>query len=343
MTSLAPLALARRTVFTLALACAAALSVHGGAVDARRPAPTPTPSPTPIPTPSPTPLPTPPAFPERMTHLSDELVALAQSAPGNLGIAVYDPATDTHLAVHGDKAFPLASDYELAVALAAFHEADERKINFDLSVPVGAGDMRRGHSPLADEYPQGGVSLPLWKLVRAMLVDNDNTASDLVLRILGGPQDVQNVLNYEKLAGFSIRKSEYDLYEDAVAKRTFARGGDNAGTPDGVAAMLIGVSDLKLLSLDSTTEMLLDLAQARTGDTRLRAGFPPRAFFAHKAGTSDTYDGITDATNDAGLLTLPDGHRIAVVAFLSQSSADAATRDALFATIGKAVYTAFVP
>jgi beta-lactamase class A len=343
MNRFALLALARRTTFTLALACAAAFSVHGGAVDARRPAPTPTPTPTPIPTPSPTPLPTPPAFPERMTHLNEQLVAIAQSAPGNVGIAVYDPATDTHLAVHGDKAFPLASVSKLALALAAFHEVDERKLSLDLSVQISAGDIRRGHSPIADEYPQGGVSLPLWKLVRAMLVDSDSTASDLVLRLLGGPEDVENVLNYEKLAGFSIRKSEYDLYQDAITKRTFARGGDNAGTPDGVAALLIGVSDFKFLSLDSTTELLLDLAQAHTGDTRLRAGFPPRAIFAHKTGTSDTYDGVTDATNDAGLLTLPDGHRIAVVAFLSQSSADAATRDALFASIGKAVYTAFAP
>jgi hypothetical protein len=43
------------------------------------------------------------------------------------------------------------------------------------------------------------------------------------------------------------------------------------------------------------------------------------------------------------LLTTPDGHRIAIVAFLSESPADEDARDAVLAAVGKAVYTAFVP
>jgi beta-lactamase class A len=331
----------RRFLFTLALLYAAIPCIHGGPADARRPQPSPTP--TLVPTPSPTPVPTPPPFAARMANLSEQLAGIAREAPGNLGIAVYDPASDTHIAVHGDKSFPLASTYKLAIALAAFHASDERKINLDAMVPMQPGDIRHGHSPLAEQYPQGGVSFPLWMLVRDMIAESDNTASDLVLRSIGDAADVQNTLNYYNIAGFSIKKSEADLYDESLAHKTFAHGGDNAGTPEGMAALLIGVSDLKLLSLDSTTEFLLDLAQAHTGDNRLRAGLPPNVRFAHKSGTSATFGGMTDATNDAGLLTLPDGHRIAVVAFLSESSADDDARNAVLASVGKAVYSAFVP
>jgi beta-lactamase class A len=334
----------RRMVFSFALLLGA-VSAFGDAQPAlaRRPAPTPTPSPTPIPTPTPTPIPTTPPLGERVSRMNDALLALVRASSGNVGIAVYDPASDTHFSIHGDKAFPLASTYKLAIALTAFHLADERKLNLDQLVPIRQNDLRHGHSPLADLYPQGGVSLPLWKLVRAMLVDSDSTASDLVLRVIGAPSDVQNTLNYFNLGGFAIRKSEADLFQDAAAKRTFARGGDNAGTPDGLAALLIGVANLKFLSLDATTEFLLDIDASHTGDTRLRAGFPAHTTFGHKSGTSDTYDGITDATNDAGLLTLPDGHRIAIVVLISESSADEATRDALIANVGKIVYATFAP
>jgi len=275
--------------------------------------------------------------------LSDELVAIAHEAPGNLGIAVYDPESDTHISVHGDKSFPLASTYKLAVALTAFHMADERKLSLDTLVAMQPGDVRHGHSPLAEQYPQGGVSFPLWRLVHDMLAESDSTASDMVLRTIGDPSDVQQTLDYFNIASFSIRKSDADLYAESLAHKTFAHGGDNSGTPDGMAALLIGAANLKFVSLDSSTEFVLDLAQAHTGDNRLKAGLPPSVRFAHKAGTSATFDGMTDATNDAGLVTMPDGHRMAIVAFLSESSADEDTRNAVFASIAKAVYSAFVP
>jgi beta-lactamase class A len=331
----------RRSLFTLAVLSAGMVCVRGGPAEARRPQPSPTP--TVMPTPSPTPVPTPPPFATRMATLNEELVAIAHAAPGNLGIAVYDPESDTHISVHGDKSFPLASTYKLAIALAAFHEADERKISLDALVPMQPSDVRHGHSPLAEQYPQGGVSFPLWKLVHDMIAESDSTASDLVLKALGDTSDVQDTLNYFSIAGFSIKKSDAQLYDESLAHKTFARGGDNAGTPDGMAALLIGAANLKFVSLDSSTEFVLDLAQAHTGDNRLRAGLPAGVRFAHKAGTSATFDGMTDATNDAGLLTTPDGHRIAIVAFLSESPADEDTRNAVLASVGKAVYSAFVP
>jgi beta-lactamase class A len=60
----------------------------------------------------------------------------------------------------------------------------------------------------------------------------------------------------------------------------------------------------------------------------------------HKTGTSGTKDGIALATNDVGLITLPDGQRLALAVFVTDSKADEATRDAVIARIAKAVYAA---
>jgi hypothetical protein len=58
----------------------------------------------------------------------------------------------------------------------------------------------------------------------------------------------------------------------------------------------------------------------------------------HKSGTSDTRNGLTSATNDIGLITLPNGSRLAIAVFITDSTADEATRDAVIARIAKAAY-----
>ena len=58
----------------------------------------------------------------------------------------------------------------------------------------------------------------------------------------------------------------------------------------------------------------------------------------HKTGSSGTRDGVTFATNDIGLITLPDGRRLAIAIFVSDSRADDDARDAVIARIAKAAY-----
>ena len=49
---------------------------------------------------------------------------------------------------------------------------------------------------------------------------------------------------------------------------------------------------------------------------------------------------MTNATNDIGLIALPDGRRLAIAIFVTDSTADDDTRDAVIARIAKAAYDA---
>jgi beta-lactamase class A len=176
-----------------------------------------------------------------------------------------------------------------------------------------------------------------------MLVDSDNTACDIVLREIGGPDAVQAMMTRLGYTGFAIRKTEADMYADARAGRTFARGGENGGTPNAVADLLTAIASQRAAGLDATNELLLDLSAVRTGADRFRAGFPPNIRLAHKTGSGDTTGGLAEATNDAGIVTLPDGRRIVLVALLEDSPADDAARDAVLAKVARTVYAAYVP
>jgi beta-lactamase class A len=330
----------RRLSIVVLLVALAIAGLDGTPASARRRPPPPTPTPVPA---TPTPEPTPTPVPERLRveQLPAQLEAIAAHAPGRLGITVYDLYRGETFSVHGDHAYPLASVYKLAIAVAAFDAADKHTLDLDQRVLLSAADMRHGTSPIAAEHPRGNVTYTYWQLIRRMLVDSDNTASDYVLGAIGGPEAVQKVIDGLKIRGLKIRKTEADLYADALAHRTFARGGDNPGTPDAVAALLTAIGTENALSLDSTNELLVDLTSVRTSPERFRAGLPPTIRLAHETGTSETIDGVADATNDAGIIMLPDGRYVIVVALLDASNASADVRDALLANVARTVYAAY--
>jgi beta-lactamase class A len=58
------------------------------------------------------------------------------------------------------------------------------------------------------------------------------------------------------------------------------------------------------------------------------------------SGTSDVDNGVAHATNDIGLIPLPGGRRIAIAVFVTDSTADQATREKVIARIAKAAYDA---
>ena len=76
--------------------------------------------------------------------------------------------------------------------------------------------------------------------------------------------------------------------------------------------------------------------------TRLAGDLPPGTVVAHKTGTSGVDNGLAHATNDIGLITLPDGRRLAIAVFVTDSTADEATRDRTIARIARATYDAAV-
>ena len=59
---------------------------------------------------------------------------------------------------------------------------------------------------------------------------------------------------------------------------------------------------------------------------------------AHKTGTSRTVDGVTAATNDVGLVTLPKGRHLAIAVFVSDSGANDAVREEVIAKVAKAAW-----
>jgi beta-lactamase class A len=100
----------------------------------------------------------------------------------------------------------------------------------------------------------------------------------------------------------------------------------------------LDLTPISSLSRESQALLLKLMTEAIPGAKRLKGELPAGTVVAHKTGTGGTRNGITSATNDIGIITLPDGRHLAVAAFVSDSSAAEATRESVIARVAKAAW-----
>jgi beta-lactamase class A len=116
----------------------------------------------------------------------------------------------------------------------------------------------------------------------------------------------------------------------------------DSAEPRALVALLRMLADRSPLSPEHTQLLLGWMTASHTGDRRIKALLPAGTVVADKTGTSGTGRPVANATNDAALITLPDGRRLALVVMVADSAAPAAERERVIAEIGKAVYDAAV-
>ena len=244
--------------------------------------------------------------PAGLRFLEANLSAIANSSPGNIGIAAMDMRTGEMVSVHGDEAFPMASTVKVAVAA-----------NYLAQVEFGRRSL--------DERIGGRTAS---QLMHAMITRSDNHATDLLIRNLGGPERIQAWLEQRDVTGMRIDRNIAQLL---AAKRDLWDVRDSS-TPKAMVELLRRLDNGTLLRPWSRAYLLDLMGQCVTGRNRMRAMLPAGTRVEHKTGTLSGY------SSDVGFITLPDGRRLAVAFFARATN----NRPYTIATAAKAVYDGFV-
>jgi beta-lactamase class A len=228
----------------------------------------------------------------------------------------------------------MQSVYKLPIGMTLLRRVDEGALRLDGRVRVEESDLvpSEVHSPLRDKYPRGGAELSVGELLRAMLVESDGMASDILLRLDGGPARVNEFLRGLDAGGVVVATTEKEMAGGELVQYR------NHATPLAMLGLLRSVQEGRGLSAASHALLLQLMTECATGPHRLKGLLPAGTPVAHKTGTSGTVRGLTRATNDVGLITLPDGRHLAVVVFVSDSTADEATRERVIAKIARAAW-----
>jgi beta-lactamase class A len=265
--------------------------------------------------------------------LRKEFEEIGHDANGRVGVAVMLLESRESVELRGDERFPMHSVYKLPIAMAVLQRVDRGELQLDQTVKVETTDfVRKGmYSPLRDKYPQG-AQLTIAELLRYAVAESDGTASDVLLNLTGGARGVMSFLNDINVSGVNVVNSEKEIGRDWQTQY------ENWATPKAAVELLSALQTARGLSAGSQAFLLKLTTESIPGAKRLKGQLPAGTVVAHKTGTGGTRDGITSATNDIGIITLPNSTHLAVAVFVSDSSADEAKRESVIARIAKAAW-----
>src|ERR1700728_2822651 len=268
------------------------------------------------------------------TALQEQVRAIAADAHGKVAVACALPDSTLNCDLNPHARPPMQSVFKFPLAITALHLVEQGTLSRDQPVRFLPSDriLPHTHSPLQDKYPEANVEIPLRELLRLAVSESDNVATDIVLRLVGGPSSVTSYINSIGITGFHLEDGEDGLARELAAQYR------NWFEPTAAVQLLRRISDNSPLTSEHTQTLLDWMKDPSSGSRRIKGNLPVGTIVMHKTGTSGTRGGVTFATNDIGLITLPDGRRLGIDVFVTDSTADDDPRDAVIARIAKAAY-----
>lgn len=266
---------------------------------------------------------------------------IAKEAKGKVGVAAVEIETGRSAYLNQNERFAMQSVVKLPISMAVLKLVDEGKLSLDQNVTIQKDEYVPSNmrSPLRDAK---SAEITVRELIRHAISESDGTAADVLQRVAGDAKGVQAHIDS---LGITEMKVKYTHKEFG---REWQMQYENWASPQ-ATVVLLGVlmkqayPDGRLSpNMGDTVTRLQRLVgfmiESNNPANRLKGLLPVEAVVAHKTGTGGTRDGVTSATNDVGIITLPNGNHVAIAVFVGDSSADEKTRAGVIAKIAKAVW-----
>lgn len=232
-----------------------------------------------------------------------------------------------------DKKLPMQSVFKFHIALAVLDLVDKGQLSLDQKVFIKKSELLENtHSPIREKHPEGNFEMPVSELLEYTVAMSDNIGCDVLLRLIGGPKVVHDYLISKGMKDTQI------VYNEEIMQKEWKNQYENYTTMKSATVLLKDFYNGKMVSKKSTEFLLGVMHRTSTGINRLKKELPEKTKIAHKTGSSSTKDGVTAATNDMGIITLPNGKKYAISVFVNDSKENEETNEKLISDISKAVY-----
>ena len=267
--------------------------------------------------------------------LRERLSALGRGFDGIAGISVVSLNENWQADYNAARLFPQQSCSKLWVAITTMDAVDKRRVSLDDRVTLNRNDLTLFHQPIRSKILGGGHTTTLGSLLFTAITESDNTANDKLMRSIGGPEAVRDMIEAKGLGSIRFYDGERALQSKiagliwsqsysigdaffkaraalptAVRRSSFERyiaDPYDGASPHAVALALARLKKGELLSPGSTARLLSTMGSTKTGGMRVRAALKPGWKWSHKTGTGQNFQGRVGGINDIGILTAPDG------------------------------------
>ena len=274
----------------------------------------------------------------QIDKLRIQIEQITKNKHAKVGVAILGLDSKDTLTVNGGEHFAMQSVYKFHLALAVLNKVDKGKLSLNQKVFVSKADIRPDTwSPLRDKYPNGNANITVSELLNYTVGQSDNNGCDILFKLVGGTNVVNKYIHALGIKDVAIVGTEAEMHADWNVQYA------NYSTPWAAAKLLEKYYKSHILSKNSQDFLWKAMVETTTGTTKIKALLPKIAIIAHKSGWSGSnIDGLTGATNDIGIVTLPNGKRFAIAIFVSNSMEKEIVNDGIIAEISKATWNYFI-
>lgn len=311
----------------------------------------------------------PPDLPRQ--RMEQEVSRLSALSGGVLGVTAIHIETGKRFSQNGGVRFPMASSYKIPIAIQLLTRVDSGQYTLDQLVEVTQSDMHPGSGMIAERFNwpgalKPGLALSVRSLLELMLLISDNSATDICLRLAGGPTQVNACMRRLGINGLSVDRPTAYLISDWLgiamdprqpwsahrfdslektlrpemmsrSSRAFDADLKDTSTPEAMSDLLAKLYGQPILKAETKALLLDIMTRCETGLTRLKGALPPSTVVMHKTGT------IGMTANDVGIVVLPgDAGHLVISIFTKSSEKPLPERERAIAEVARVLHDYFL-
>jgi beta-lactamase class A len=269
--------------------------------------------------------PAPPAEPVVDLDARFHAIRATLGSGGRLGVAAIDTGSGREILFDADSRYAMASTFKLPLAAAVLALSERREVSLDEELPFGPGDPL-DNSPTVEANLARG-RLPVRQLCAAIVERSDNSAANLLLRRIGGPEALTR---FVRACGDPVTR--LDRYEMELNSNLPGDPRDTT-SPAAMARLVRRLVLRDILNEENRTRLSTWLRKAVPGPDRLPAGLPaPTWLVGHKTGT-----GSNGNVNDVAIAWRSGGAPIVTASYQSGGDAPLPVRSSAHASVARLI------
>lgn len=265
-----------------------------------------------------------------MQKLQQLIANTEKSCGGIVGMSALLLETNAAISYRGEHPFLLCSTYKIPIAVALLQQVENAKIALSDLIPIQDYDLRPGVNSTINQLEySAAVKISVMHLLQFMLQESCNTATDIVLRLVGGPLAVQKVLEKSGIENMRIDSFTFDViaawdgvlslpvnhhctlqqYDEMAAnisaetirlsREHIKTSERDHGSPQAMTQLLRKIVQHEIINKAHADLLFNIMRRCKLGQNRIVSLLPKDSIVSHKTGTLGGY------VNDVGIIIPP--------------------------------------
>ncbi|MGR5295211.1 class A beta-lactamase [Vibrio mediterranei] len=259
--------------------------------------------------------------------LDESIASIEQRISGRIGVSVLDSSTQQQWHYRGNERFPMMSTFKTLACAKMLHDADSGELDKNALAPI-TSDKLIPWSPVTEKMV--GSSITVSKACEATMETSDNTAANIVLHSIGGPQVLTEFLRLNQDDVTRLDRIEPELNQ--------AVSGDirDTTTPNAMNTTLHRLLFKGALNQDSKNQLMAWMQGNTVSGSLLRSILPQGWSIADRSGA-----GANGSRGFTGVLWADNRKPLIISIYLTQTDLSMSERNQIINEIGGLIFQTY--